>query len=215
MAQIVTPPLFIVWPQWVGGPCGSRGESAHGSPVGHDFCPLLLVKVLPIHHPLFLTDKLKRVLLETLLCKVSWAVVGHFAKAIGVSASVVCTHVPFHLLERTEKPLRDWSLAGPLVFLGIFPQTEPIAVAAATVPKLSTAVPFASLKIFFCLKTELVLGLLVTWGHPPKVPQGLATGAVPGAFQGNFFSWSWCPACVKHIVIKISDPFLGPQLTRD
>ena len=146
MAQIVTPSLLIMRPQWVGSPRGSRGESAHGSPFGHEFCPLLIVKVLAIHHPLFLTDELKRRLLEALLCQVSRTTMGCFAESIGVSASMVCPHVPLHLLQRAGKPLRDWSLARPLVFLGVFAQTKPVTVAAAAVPKLATAVPFASLE---------------------------------------------------------------------
>ena len=146
MAQFIAAPLLIVWPQWVRRPCGSRWERPDGSPLGHQFCPLLLVKVLSINHPLFLADKLKRCLLETLLCQVSQTSMGHFAEAIGVSASMVGTHVPLHLLERTGKPLRDWSLVGPpVVFLCIFAQSKSITVAAATVSKLSTSIPFTSL----------------------------------------------------------------------
>ena len=115
------------------------------------------MKVLSIHHPLFLANELKRGLLEALLCQVSETTVGHLAQAIGVSASVVCTHVPFHLLERAREPLCDWGLVnGPVVFLCIFPQSKPITVATATVPKLSTAVPLTTLE-----KKEYLLNIVL------------------------------------------------------
>ena len=92
--------------------------------------------------------------------------VGHFAEAIGVSSSMVCPHVPFHLLVRADKPLRDWSLARPIVFLSIFTKSEPITVAAAAVTKLSASVPFTSLKYF--LKTELVRACSLPGAIRPK-----------------------------------------------
>ena len=123
------------------------------------------MKVLSIHHPLFLANELKRGLLEALLCQVSETTMGHLAQAIGVSASVVCTHVPFHLLERAREPLCDWGLVnGPVVFLCIFPQSKPITVATATVPKLSTAVPLTTLE--YLLNIVLENRLLPEAIHP-------------------------------------------------
>ena len=128
-------------------------EGADGSPVGDYFCSLPLVKVLGIHHPLFIAHKLKWSFLETLLCQLSWTLLRRFAKAIRISASMVCTNEPFHLLERPRKPFRDWGLVvGPVVFLGVFPQSKPVAVSRATVTKLPTAVFLASLNISFGLK---------------------------------------------------------------
>ena len=106
VAQIITAPLLHVRSQWICSPSGPKGKGADGSPVGDDFCSLPLVKVLGIHHPLFIANKLKRSFLETLLCQLSSTLLRRFAKAIRISASMVRANEPFHLLERPCKPFR-------------------------------------------------------------------------------------------------------------